>query len=258
MTERDQVKVTIADVARAAGVSPMTVSRILNGRGGASAQTSERVASLADELNYRPNPFARGLRSNLSKTIGLIVPDITNPFFPDIFRGAERVAAEAGYNLFLCNVVESSKRKSELIDALSLHRVDGLIVCSSRMPDRALHQALQAHKAAVLINREAPKEVAGTVITDYERGAAKAVEHLVDRGRSRIAVIAGPRQSFGGRRRLVGIRKTLAAHGLAAVDIVHCEPTIEAGHDVATKLLQTSPEVDALICYNDLNAVGAI
>lgn len=251
-------RVTIGDVARAAGVSSMTVSRVLNGRGGASAETSERIVSVARELNYHPNPFARGLRSDRSKTIGLIVPDITNPFFPEIIRGAEMVANEAGYNLFLCNVVESAEREAELIDTLSHHRVDGIVVCSARLPDSALHGALRAHRAAVLINREAPSSVAGTVMTNYQSGAAQAVEHLLARGRRHIAVIAGPHQSFGGRHRLVGIRKTLATQGLEALSIVHCEPTVAGGRKVAELLFEELPEIDALVCYNDLNAIGAM
>lgn len=115
-------KITIADVARAAGVSPMTVSRVLNGQGGASAETTQRILLAANELNYRPNPFARGLRSDRSKTIGLLVPDITNPFFPEVIRGAEDAASAAGYNLLLSNVVENSKREEELIEALLRHR----------------------------------------------------------------------------------------------------------------------------------------
>lgn len=251
-------KITIADVARAAGVSPMTVSRVLNDRGGASAETSERIVAAANELNYRPNPFARGLRSDRSKTIGLLVPDITNPFFPEVIRGAEDAASAAGYNLLLSNVVESSKREEELIEALLLHRVDGIIVCSARLPDAALHKALEPHRAVVLINREAPNDVAGTITTDYEAGASLAIDHLVQRGRRKIGIIAGPRSSFGGKSRLVGFRATLAAHGLKAQGIVYCDPTVTGGQSAATQLLAETPDIDALVCYNDLNAIGAM
>lgn len=251
-------KITIADVARAAGVSPMTVSRVLNDQGGASAETSERVVAAANTLNYRPNPFARGLRSDRSKTIGLLVPDITNPFFPEVIRGAEDAASAAGYNLLLSNVVESSKREAELIEALLLHRVDGIIVCSARLPDPALFAALASHRAAVLINREAPPDIAGTVTTDYETGASEAINHLVQRGRRKIAVIAGPRNSAGGRSRLVGIRRSLAVHGLKELSVVHCDPTIVGGQATAERLLAEAPDIDALVCYNDLNAIGAM
>ncbi|TDW28296.1 LacI family transcriptional regulator [Rhizobium azibense] len=251
-------KTTIADVARAAGVSPMTVSRVLNGHGGASAETSERVVSAASALNYRPNPFARGLRSDRSRTIGFLVPDITNPFFPEIIRGAEDAANAAGYNLLLSNVVESSKREAELIDAFLLHRVDGIIVCSARLPDAALHKALSPHRAAVLINREAPKDVAGTIMTDYEHGASQAINHLVARGRRKIAIIAGPRNSYGGKCRLIGIGKTLAEHGLQAPEPIYCDPTVAGGRIAAEELLAAKSGFDALVCYNDLNAIGAM
>ncbi|OWV78724.1 transcriptional regulator [Rhizobium sp. N122] len=235
----------------------MTVSRVLNGRGGASAETSQRILATANELNYRPNPFARGLRSDRSKTIGLLVPDITNPFFPEVIRGAEDAASAAGYNLLLSNVVENSKREEELIEALLRHRVDGIIVCSARLPDAALHKALAPHRAVVLINREAPNEIAGTIVTDYETGASRAIDHLVERGRRKIAIIAGPRSSFGGKSRLVGFRKTLTAHGLKAHGIVYCDPTA-AGGQAAAQLLAETSDIDALICYNDLNAIGAM
>ncbi|WP_434715181.1 LacI family DNA-binding transcriptional regulator [Rhizobium sp. YTUHZ045] len=257
-TKEPKSKITIADVARAAGVSPMTVSRVLNDQGGASAETTQRILLAANELNYRPNPFARGLRSDRSKTIGLLVPDITNPFFPEVIRGAEDAASAAGYNLLLSNVVENSKREGELIEALLRHRVDGIIVCSARLPDAALHKALAHHRAAVLINREAPPEVAGTIVTDYETGASRAIDHLVERGRRRIAIIAGPRSSFGGKSRLVGIRKTLAVHGLKAHGIVYCDPTAASGQTAAAQLLAEAPGIDALVCYNDLNAIGAM
>lgn len=257
-TKKPDEKITIADVARAAGVSSMTVSRVLNDAGGASAETVERVLSAAHSLNYRPNPFARGLRSDRSRTIGFLVPDITNPFFPEVIRGAEDAATAAGYNLLLSNVVESSEREGELIETLLRHRVDGIIVCSARLPDAALHEALAAHRAAVLINRDAPPEVAGTVTTDYEKGASYAIDHLVQRGRRRIAVIAGPRSSFGGKSRLVGIRKTLAAHGQTALAVVYCDPTVGGGEKAAEQLLAQAPEFDAIVCYNDLNAIGAM
>jgi LacI family transcriptional regulator len=255
---RTDSKITIADVAQAAGVSPMTVSRVLNGAGGASAETSARVLSAATSLNYRPNPFARGLRSDRSKTIGLLIPDITNPFFPEIIRGAEDAATAAGYNLLISNVVESSEREAQLIDALSRHRVDGIIVCSARMPGPALASAHGAHRAAVLINRDANPKVAGTVVTDYEKGASYAIDHLVQRGRRRIAVVAGPRSSFGGKSRLVGIRQTLSTHGLSTLGVVYCDPTAGGGEKATEQLLRESPDLDALVCYNDLNAIGAM
>jgi len=251
-------KVKIVDVARAAGVSPMTVSRVLNGRGGAGAETTQRVLTIARELNYSPNPFARGLRSDKSGTVGLLVPDITNPFFPEIIRGAESAADKAGYNLLLCNVIEDSEREGRLIKMLLQHRVDGVIVCSPRLPNPALHAALKEHRAVVLINRSAPSETAGTVITDYAAGATKAVEHLVSRGRRRIAVIAGPRNSFGGKRRLDGIASSMDKAGLASVGTVYCPPGIEGGREATAELLRHAPGLDAIICYNDLIAIGAV
>jgi len=108
-------KAKLSDIADKAGVSPMTVSRVLNGRGGASPETCDRIRQIAEEMNYRPNALARGLKSDRSHIIGVVVPDIANPFFPEIIRGIESIAMQQGYNLLLCNVVESADRELQIL-----------------------------------------------------------------------------------------------------------------------------------------------
>ena len=148
---------TITDVAEAAGVSPMTVSRVLNGRGGAGEETRRRVLEAARALSYRPNAFAKSLKNDRSNTVGIVVPDIVNPFFPEIIRGAELVARPAGYTLLSCNVVEDPEREEEVLGMLLDKRVDGLIICSAHLDDERLLRAIAPHRAVVLINRAAAK-----------------------------------------------------------------------------------------------------
>lgn len=257
-TGHSTAKTNLADIARAAGVSPMTVSRVLNGRGGASAETVLRIQQLADEMDYRPNALARGLKSNRSGIVGVVVPDIANPFFPEIIRGIESVATTSGFNLLLCNVIESPDREGDLIRILESQRVDGIILCSARLPDPALAKALSRHKAAVLVNRSIDPAVAGSITIDYRAGAADAVTHLWDLGRRRIGIVGGPLASTGATERLEGINAAFARLGAEPIAMVRCPPTIVGGQEASQTLLDQHPQIDAMICYNDLNAIGAM
>lgn len=251
--------VTLADVAKRAGVSAMTVSRVVNDRYGVSEPTRERVERAIQELGYRPNTLARGLRANNSSTLGLLVPDITNPYFPEIVRGAEDTALEAGYTVFLSNVIEDTRREAAALRALGERRVDGVIVCSPRLPQARLHALLRHHPAAVVINRPTPVGVAGSVRLDHQHAMRAAVAHLHALGRRRIGVLAGPERSHAARERVRGIE--LAAHDLE-LDIpqgriVRLAPTVEGGAAGAAALL-TREALDALLCFNDLVAAGAL
>ena len=248
---------TLEDVARAAGVSRMTVSRVLNGRGGASAETQRRVLMAAESLDYRPNAFARSLKSRRSNTIGFIVPDICNPFFPEVFRGAESVALKSGYHLVLSNVVESTDRELEVIDNLAARQVDGLIWCSARSSDGEVEAALRRVPAAVLVNRRVSGGLAGSVSVDYATGARLAGTHLVAKGRRAIGLIAGPHWSVGAQQRNGGIRSAVAASDARIVCELSCTPDIAGGQMAASTLLARGTKVDAFVCYNDLNAIGA-
>jgi len=247
---------TITDVAAAAGVSPMTVSRVLNGRAGAGEDTRLRVMEAAQALNYRPNAFAQSLKSDRSNTVGIVVPDIVNPFFPEIIRGAELVARPAGYTLLSCNVVEDPEREEEVLGTLLDKRVDGIIICSARLDDERLMRAIEPHRAVVLINRQAAKRFAGTIEIDYRAGVEAAVSQLIAQGRRRFVFAAGPAYSHGGRKRREGLEAALSRHGLSLVLDIACTPDLQGGTDVAEKLVPLAAEIDAVICYNDLIALG--
>lgn len=253
-------RVTISDVAREAGVSAMTVSRVVNGKGETSAPTRARVEEAVARLGYRPSRLARGLSLQRTYTLGVVVPDIANPFFPDIVRGAEDAAWARDYMLVLCSTVEDVAREEKILQILEDKQVDGLILCSARLPDEKLFPLVKRHPAALLVNRAAPPDVAATLRVHDGHGAMRAVHHLLAGGRDTLALLAGPPHSHSAQRRLEGFESALEATG-RAVDaslIRPCSPSQAGGYETATALLRDRPDVDGLICYNDLVAVGAL
>lgn len=252
-------RVSIADVAREAGVSRQTVSRALNNKGEISDATLQRVRDVIQRLDYRPSSIARGLATRHTRTIGFIVPDIANAFFADIGRGADDCVHPAGYSLLLRNTAEDPEREADLLRSLEQRSVDGVLWCSSRLPDACLAELIDRHDAVVLINRSV--EGCSSVCVDDARGAALRVGHLLRSGRRRIGLLTGTQMSHSGKERERGYREALAAHGFA-VDgglMVRCvSPDIENGYRAALTLLETRPDVDGVLCYNDLVAAGAL
>ncbi len=254
-------KITIADVAQAAGVSMMTVSRVINHKDGVSVATAQRIWELIDQLGYRPSGLARGLASNKTRTLGLVVPDIGNPFFSDIARGLEHRAYAHGYSVFLCNTDEDPQREQAVLQSLDEKRIDGLVLCSSRLTEAALAENLARFPAVVLINRSLLSEEARWTITvDDLLGAQLAVEHLIGSGHRAIGFLAGPQASFSGAKRLAGYQAALQNAGLNANSawVRHCSPNAESAQEAADQLLREHPALSAVFCYNDLVAVGAI
>ena len=253
-------RITIADVAREAGVSQQTVSRVLNDKREISPATRERILLVIQRLGYRPSRIARGLATSRTMTIGLIVPDIGNPFFSEMARGADRAAHEAGYSLLLGNTFEDAQREADVLHALEDKRVDGFILCSSRLPQDKLDEFCASQPAVVLVNRESQHAGVGTVRVDDAAGAREAVRHLVAQGRRVIGFLAGPAASYSGQDRVTGYRAALAQAGLALDPqlVVHSLPYLEGGRQAALSLLTARLDVNALLCYNDLVAVGAL
>jgi LacI family transcriptional regulator len=255
-------RVTIADVAREAEVSQQTVSRAINDKGEISASTRQRVLEVIERLGYRPSGIARGLVTHRTLTIGLVVPDIANPFFAEIARGAEEAAHTAGYSLFLCNTIEDPRREADVLRTLEGQRVDGIVLCSSRLSDDRLTELAACYPAMVLVNRKLAQDQAAvsTVRVDDASGARLAVRHLHGSGRRAVAFLAGPPSSQSGRERARGYAAALTEAGLLPDPAlsVSCSPYFEGGREAARVLLVARPDVDAFLCYNDLVAVGAL
>jgi LacI family transcriptional regulator len=255
--------VTVADIAREAGVSMMTVSRVINKKGEVSLPTRKRVQKVIDRLSYRPSGIARSLATRHSGTIGLVIPDVSNPFFANVALGAEHVAGAEGYNIFLCNSEEIPERELAIVNSLEEKRVDG-VVLFSRLDSQQLTDVLKHHPAAVLINRQRPTgknaPAISTVRLDDVLGGQMVVRHLLARDHRAIGLLAGPATSYSGRARAKGYRQALKVAGESARPRweMFCPPTVEGGHTAARELLQTQPELTALFCFNDLVAVGAL
>jgi LacI family transcriptional regulator len=250
----------MAHVAREAGVSLMTVSRVINDKEGVSQATRERVQAVIEQLGYRPSDIARGLVTKRTGTLGLVMPDVANPFFAEVARGAEHVAYDAGYNLFLCNTGEDTQRELEVLHSLEEKRVDGVLVCSSRLEEGVLEEAVASHPAAVLVSRRLESDDVGVVVINDLMGGQMATEHLLRVGHRAIGLLAGPPISESGRSRAQAYRATLAAAGvlLNLNWMRHCMPTVEGGREMARELLSANPELTALFCHNDLIAIGAL
>ena len=252
--------VTIVDVARQARVSVQTVSRVLNNKGEISEATRRAVLEVIERLGYRPSGIARSLVTSRTLTLGLIVPDIANPFFPEIARGVEDVAADEGYGVVLCNTVERAEREEAALQLLADKRVDGIIVCSARLGADQLYPLLQQCKAAVLVNRSAPADVAGTICVDDATGTRQAVTHLLETGRRTIGFLSGPPNSHSGQARMRGAASAQADAGVTLDPALTApsSPYLEGGKRACRDLLSARPDVEAVACYNDLVAVGAL
>lgn len=240
----------------------MTVSRAINQRYGVNEETRQRILKIAAELGYRPSQIARGLVTHQSATLGLVMPDVSNPFFSQIARGAEEIAYQNNYNLFLINTCEDNRREKDALNSLLEKEIDGAVLCSSRLSQEDIMAYLKSLPATVLVNRdlEIPCAHVATVNVDDCKGTQISVDYLVSHGRTRIALLAGPQSSVSGKRRLEGFRLGLKQHNLPLVPerIELCAPTTLGGEEAARHLFAHCPDVDAVICFNDLAAVGVL
>ena len=250
----------MADVAREAGVSLMTVSRALNDKDGISPITRTLVYAVVDRLGYRRSGIARSLVTKHTGTLGLVVPDNSNPYFSEVARGVEHAAYAEGYNVFLCNTEEDSRREQAVMQSLADKQVDGIIVCSPRLQDDDLSRLLSYFPTCVLINRVIDGHSSSAIHTDDDNGAQRAVGHLIERGHRKIGMLAGPERSFSGRLRQHGYMTALADAGIVPDEgwVRYCLPMVDASQEAAVDLLTRHPNLTALFCFNDLVAVGAL
>lgn len=244
--------VTIREVAKAAGVSTSTVSRSLSVPHKVEPATRDRVLRVADSLGYRPNRAARGLITGRTGNLGLIVPDLANPFFPSIVKGVQSQAREADYQVFLADTDEDPSVELGLVRALA-KQVDGIILCSPRMRPADLREAT-TYAPLVLVNRKAGAIPA--VAIDNADGIRHILTHLVDLGHTRIGFIAGPRSSWSNRERLRGLKAAASTTEVDLVEIGNFSPTFEGGSDAAAGTLLSG--VTCVVAYNDLVALGLL
>jgi DNA-binding LacI/PurR family transcriptional regulator len=246
------VPVTIKDVARVAGVSVATVSRALSNAELVHPETRERVRQAATELGYQPSRVARGLSTGRTGNIGLIVPDLANPFFASVVKGMQARARELDMAVFVTDTDEDPKLEFTLVRALS-KQVDGLIIGSPRMSEDELRSAA-TETPLVLLNRRVGRIPAVTV--DNVDGMRQAVAHLVALGHRRIGYVEGPRNSWANRERLRGLRAVISSAGVEFVELGSFLPQFEGGVAAADQVLAAG--VSAVVTYNDLVALGLL
>src|SRR5262245_57687436 len=183
--------VTLAQIAAAAGVTTMTVSRVINETGYVNAQTRERVLGVAREMNYRRNGLARALKRQRTETIGLVLGDIANPFGAELSRGVREVLDQRGYTLFICISEHSAKEDVQAFDSLADHRVDGIIVATraSKLGNERLYELIGAGTPVSLIGRDFSHPQVDLVTADNLKGGYEATKHLIDLGHKRIGFI---------------------------------------------------------------------
>jgi len=254
-------RVTIDDVARAAGVHKATVSRALNAetRHQVSSATVERVEHAAEELGYVPNAMARGLRTSSSMTIGVIIPDLRNPFFPPIIRGIENVLQPRGYTALLANTDGSEAVERAGLASLLGRRVDGLIVASGSRHESALAEVHRAGVLAVMLNRDAGPIPYPLVTGNDAEGIAAAVHHLAGLGHRRVLHIAGPADFSTSRARTVAFEESAGALGREAVVVEAEALSVEAGQNAMDRVLMDGPpRPTAVVAGNDLLALGVL
>ena len=208
--------VTLRDVARVAGVHPGTVSRALNPetRGLVNERTAQRVLAAAKELGYRPNPIARGLRTNRSNTIGVLVPDLMNPLFAAVVRGIEDGLRDGGYTPLIANTDNDPERERVAFDAMRARQVDGFIAATARRDHWLLADEIVSGATVVLVNRRVDSDAIPAVTGDDHEGIRLAVEHLAELGHRRIAHVAGSQSLYTGWSRHQGFVDAMKARGL--------------------------------------------
>lgn len=252
---------TLRDVADAAGVHPATASRALNPatRGLVNAETARRVIKVAEGLGYRPNPIARGLKTAKSSTVGLVIPDLTNPLFPPIVRGIEDVLEPAGYSGLIVNTDNDPQRELAQIELLRARQVEGLIVATALI-DHPLMSRLHAEGVPmVMVNRRPDGADIPSITPDDAAGIELAVQHLADLGHRRVAHLAGPGTTSTGVARLRAFRNAVRDLDLDADPalVVTCDHwSEESGAEALRQLLDVRPDVTAIVAGNDLIALG--
>lgn len=254
--------VTLQEVARRAGVHAGTASRALNPatQGLVSEATLRKVQHAARALNYRPNPMAQGLKTNRSMMIGIVIPDLTNPLFPPIVRGADFELARAGYTTLIADTDNDPARERDSFEALQTRQVDGLIVASARRDDDTIQATHRAGIPLVLINRRDEHTQLPVVLGDDGHGIELAMRHLFDLGHRRIGHIAGPSSISTGALRARAFRQWMFELGGELDDTFNGEVntySIEEGARVAHEILGRARPT-AILAGNDQIAVGVL
>ncbi len=251
---------TIRDVAKRAGVAPITVSRVINHSGYVSDDTRVRVEQAIDELNYIPNKLGPSLRSKRTNTLALVLSDITNPFWTTVSRGAEDAAHEAGYHLIFCNTDESPQKQSEYLHVLLSRQVDGFLLVPAESVAAPIELIQKQSVPVVVLDRRIPSFDVDIIRCDSEGGSHALTKHLLDLGHRNIAIVTGPKEVSTAHDRVAGYCRAMIEAGLAQDDqqVYWGQFTQDAGYKLTKRALATEPRPSALVAGNNFIAIGAM
>lgn len=252
--------ITIKDIAKLAGVSYATVSRALNNHPEVNIKTRARVIKIAKEHGYSPNEIARGLVKQSTNTIGLLVPDISNPYFPEVAKGVEEKAIGRDYHVFLCNTDWDSKKEIDYIKTLKDKRVAGLIIAPTSMETYKNVEELNLNIPIVYIGSRSEDKKVNYVVIDNEEASLMATEYLIELGFTDIAYLGGSENTITNKDRLVGYKKALKKHNLerSVYNMKGSSFRRESGYKSIVESIKKGRVPHALVCANDIVALGAI
>ncbi|MCC7372417.1 MAG: LacI family DNA-binding transcriptional regulator [Chloroflexi bacterium] len=254
------MRATIIDVAREAGVSTTTVSHVLNDTRPVAVATRQRVLAAIERLHYEVNSLAQGLKRDRSHTIGLLITDISNPFFTSLVRGIEDVANAAGYSVILCNTDEDPRKELTYLSMLRRKRVDAILMAPTGTRQPAVDRLVELGFPLVCFDRPPPGAPCDAVLVDNVRGAWEAVNHLVELGHTRIGVISGLAGVGTTNERLAGFHQALADRGIRAdPDLVRLgNSRLDGGYREMLALLDLPRPPSAVFSTNNLMTIGAL
>ena len=257
---RSGVQLNIREIAKKAGVSVATVSRVLNHPQSVAPKTREKIEKIIQEEEYTPNWLARGLNFNKTGTIGLMIPHILNSVHMETAKGVEDVAHMKGYVTFMCNVEEDAEKEKTYLESMVKRRVDGIILISSTLDEKNLKHLMGNNLPVVLIGGSKYHPGLSVVSVDYKVGAAQVVSHLVNNGHRRIAILYGNNPAGDNQEKLEGYMKVLEESGLPLSKeyMVAVENSIEGGYLGAKKMTELPEPPDAIFGTSDRIAFGAM
>jgi LacI family transcriptional regulator len=254
------VPTTIRDVAAIAGVSPATVSRVLNGKQDVGADLRRRVLGAVTELGYRRNGPARSLRTRAAMVLGVIISDVTNPFFTAVVRGAEDQAQLAGYSVVLANADEDVAKEARYLEVAAAEQMAGALLSPASSQQTSIDVLLERRIPVVTIDRRLAATPVDSITVNNHRAAREAVQHLIGQGFRRIGLVAGPVQTTTGASRLAGYRAALrnAGRTLDPSLIAYADFRTEGGYAATRQLLRQRRPPDGLLISNNLMTVGGL
>lgn len=251
------MSITIKDIARELNISYSSVSRALNNKSGVSQKTRKKVLDAAKKMEYQPNDLARGLVTRASNTIGVIIPDIMNPFFAEITKGIMETANVMGYDVFLCVSGWDTDKEAEYIKALQEKRVDGIILEPSKGQKDFVFQNVET---PMILLESWPNGKYSFVEVDNEKGGYIGAKHLIECGYKNIAFLGGREDSHFNMQRFSGFKKALEELGECVEDFypLYGDFGLTSGYDLAWELFHSGKKVDAVFACNDVIALGVL